>query len=117
MREEVANWFMDLQQGICNQFEKADNQLHFIKDEWNREGGGGGITRVFSNGDIFERGGVNFSSVFGPAPEYLFKLFPEIVGTEIFFYATGVSIVIHPKNPNVPIIHMNVRYFEMGNTS
>src|SRR5690606_39919157 len=78
---------------------------------WEREGGGGGRTRIIQDGNILEKGGVNFSAVHGKLPAAIKKSFQV---EEEDFFATGVSIVIHPNNPWVPIIHMNIRYFELG---
>ncbi len=118
MQKEVAEWFRQLQERICNGLEKVDSGSKFIEDLWERPGGGGGASRIFINGKIIEKGGVNFSAIQGVAPEFLRKqLRNRIVGPSDFFFATGVSIVIHPLNPAVPIIHMNVRYFEMQNIS
>lgn len=113
-KEEIRDWFIGLQNSICNSIEQADGSGKFIVDEWQRPGGGGGISKVLTNGHIIEKGGVNFSAVFGKAPEHVMKSL-ELQGEHNFF-ATGVSIVMHPRNPMVPIIHMNVRYFEVGNT-
>ena len=79
---------------------------------WNRKSGGGGRTNIIQDGAVIERGGVNFSAVHGQLPE---KIAKKLRVPESYFYATGVSIVIHPHNPMMPIIHMNVRYFEVGN--
>lgn len=106
MKEDIVAYFKTLQDTICKGLEQADGSAKFIEDKWEREEGGGGRTRVIQNGNILEKGGVNFSEVFGPAPEFLSK-------TPSTFFATGVSIVIHPKSPMVPIIHMNVRYIEV----
>ena len=109
-KEEISKWFRNLQLHICSELEKEDGVGKFVEDTWERPGGGGGHTRVIQHGQVFEKGGVNFSAVHG-------KLSPNIVKALELpsdgFYATGVSIVIHPINPFVPIIHMNVRYFEM----
>ena len=113
MKREVSDWFLELQDDICSNLEIADIGGKFIEDKWERPGGGGGITRIFKNGNIIERGGVNFSAVFGEVPDFLKKQFPD-ENTSTFF-ATGVSIVIHPKSPEIPIIHMNIRYFEKDN--
>lgn len=118
-KHEISEWFMHLQDKICIALTAADENkdLDFSKfqeDNWKREQGGGGRTRTLQNGNIIEKGGVNFSAVHGKLPEKIvseFKLNSENSG----FFATGVSIVIHPKHPFVPIIHMNVRYFEMEN--
>lgn len=114
-KEEISEWFRKLQNDICSQLEKADGRGKFISDAWERPGGGGGISRVLKDGNIIEKGGVNFSAVWGDAPETTLKLL-NLSGTGFevpVFFATGVSIVLHPLNPRVPIIHMNVRYFEI----
>lgn len=110
-KEEITDWFMSLQDNICKQLEEADGRGKFIEDSWKREGGGGGRTRIIQ-GDIIEKGGVAFSAVYGKTPE---KILQALQLPETDFYATGVSIVMHPLSPMVPIIHMNVRYFEMDN--
>jgi coproporphyrinogen III oxidase len=113
-KETIQKWFTDLQQHICEELEKADGAGKFISDPWERSGGGGGISRILTGGDVIEKGGVNFSAVWGKTPEPVLKTMnPGDAGTE--FFATGISIVIHPWNPKVPIIHMNTRYFEMSN--
>jgi coproporphyrinogen III oxidase len=113
-KEEISTWFSNLQQMICTQLELVDEKGKFISDPWERPGGGGGTSRVLTNGNIIEKGGVNFSAVWGKTPEPVLKSM-QLEGSEHpDFYATGVSIVLHPQNPHVPIIHMNVRYFEMS---
>jgi coproporphyrinogen III oxidase len=114
-KEEVQNWLKDLQNDICRQLEMADGKGKFISDVWQRPGGGGGDSRVIAMGNIIEKGGVNFSAVWGKTPEPTLKSLGLAHGENSDFFATGVSIVIHPFNPMVPIIHMNVRYFEMSN--
>jgi coproporphyrinogen III oxidase len=111
-KEEITQWFQQLQDEICVAIEKTDSQGKFQQDLWSREGGGGGRSRIMNNGRIIEKGGVNFSAVHGELPEQV-KSVLQFEGTANFF-ATGVSIVMHPHNPFVPIIHMNVRYFEMS---
>ena len=108
----IASWFQSLQDRICQALEEADGQATFLEDAWNREGGGGGRSRVIADGAVIEKGGVNFSAVHGQTPE---KILNALGLSEAAFYATGVSIVLHPVSPMVPIIHMNVRYFEMDN--
>ncbi len=110
MREQIISAFKAIQQDICNELEQEDGKAKFISDVWERPGGGGGDSRVIQNGAVFEKGGVNFSAVHGDLPEAVLKEF-GVSSSE--FFATGVSIVIHPENPMVPIIHMNIRYFEM----
>ncbi len=114
-RSEIQEWFSVLQQDICTQLESADGRGKFISDSWERTGGGGGVSRVLKNGEIIEKGGVNFSAVWGKTPEPVLKTMKLEPGVHPDFFATGVSIVIHPVSPMVPIIHMNVRYFEMSN--
>ena len=109
-KEEIAKWFQGLQADICSSLEQVDGGGEFISDKWERPEGGGGLTRVLSHGNVIEKGGVNFSAVHGPTPE---KILHALNLEEANFYATGVSIVQHPTSPMVPIIHMNVRYFEM----
>lgn len=109
MRNEITEWFKKLQDNICNKLEAADGLGTFKEDNWTRDGGGGGRTRVITNGNIIEKGGVNFSAVYGNLAENISKAL-NLPSSD--FYATGVSIVLHPHNPMVPIIHMNVRYFE-----
>jgi len=109
-RKEITTYFQSLQDNICNALSEADGGT-FREDSWDRPGGGGGRARVI-RGNHIEKGGVNFSAVHGELPPQAaasLNVDPEETG----FYATGVSIVLHPKNPHVPIIHMNVRYFEL----
>lgn len=110
-KEIISARFQDLQDSICRSLEIADGKGVFIEDRWDRSEGGGGRTRLIQNGNIIEKGGVNFSAVHGPTPEKIQRAL-GLKSSE--FFATGVSIVIHPINPMVPIIHMNVRYFEMS---
>ncbi|RZL49630.1 MAG: oxygen-dependent coproporphyrinogen oxidase [Pedobacter sp.] len=109
-RDEVALAYQEIQNSICNGLTQADGKAKFEEELWQRDGGGGGRTRVMQNGNVIEKGGVNFSAVHGKLPEAVKKAFK--VESDDFF-ATGVSIVMHPENPFVPIIHMNIRYFEM----
>lgn len=109
-KEQIQREFEALQDSICNALEEADGGGRFKEDRWERTGGGGGKTRIIE-GRIIEKGGVNFSAVQGDLPQKIaiaLKL-PEASD----FFATGVSIVLHPHNPHVPIIHKNVRYFEI----
>ena len=100
---------IDLQDSICSAIENSDGKAKFIQDNWTRKGGGGGRTRVIQDGSVIDKGGVNWSGVEGELPDNI----QRALGLESkYFFATGVSIVMHPVNPMVPIIHMNVRYFE-----
>lgn len=111
-KEQIAQWFQGLQDRICQGLELTDEVGKFQEDAWERTGGGGGRSRVITGGRIIEKGGVNFSAVNGETPE---KILNALKLEKSDFFATGVSIVLHPQNPWVPIIHMNVRYFEMSN--
>ena len=111
-KEVIAQEMMNLQDRICQQLEKIDGKSVFQEDKWSREEGGGGRTRIITLGNVIEKGGVNFSEVHGQVTPAM-KQNTEITGDS--FFATGVSIVLHPQNPHVPIIHMNVRYFELDN--
>ena len=109
-REQVAAAYQQIQDEICAGLEALDGEGKFAEEAWERAGGGGGRTRILQNGNIIEKGGVNFSAVHGKLPEQIKKAFGA---TSDDFFATGVSIVMHPNHPMVPIIHMNIRYFEM----
>lgn len=112
-KEEIKRYFQGLQDAICVALEKADGKAIFTEDLWERPEGGGGRSRVIQEGNVIEKGGVMFSAVYGDLHE---KMLASMGLTEkVDFFATGVSIVIHPQSPQVPIIHMNVRYFEMSN--
>jgi len=127
--EELSGWLKALQGDICKALEVADGKAGFSIEPWQRAEGGGGITRVIQEGNVIEKGGVNFSAVQGPVPAFLLsEKEHSVVGDATpspggagrgegahTFFATGVSIVLHPKSPMVPIIHMNIRYFEMSN--
>lgn len=110
-KEFIAEEFAQLQGRICDRLERIDGLAQFGQDNWEREEGGGGRTRIIQNGGVIEKGGVAFSKVFGPVSDVMKKQL-NLDGDD--FFATGVSIVLHPSNPHVPIIHMNVRYFEMN---
>lgn len=105
---DVKHFLMDLQDRICQALEGEDTGAKFMEDLWQREEGGGGRTRVLSNGEVFEQGGVNFSHVTGfSLPPSATAKRPELANRE--FEAMGVSLVIHPRNPYVPTSHANVR--------
>jgi coproporphyrinogen III oxidase len=109
--DTVKAFLLDLQDQICDALEGADGKATFKEDAWDREAGGGGRTRVLTDGAVIEQGGVNFSHVFGDnLPPSATKARPELAGRG--FEALGVSLVIHPENPHVPTSHANIRYFE-----
>jgi len=106
----VKNYLLDLQDRICAAIAQEDGKEKFREDAWNRDGGGGGRTRVLADGNVFEQAGVNFSHVFGQGlPASATAQRPELAGRS--FQALGVSLVIHPRNPYAPTSHMNVRFF------
>lgn len=113
-KNQIIQWFQSLQDEICSSLEIADGKAKFTTDTWNRAEGGGGRSRIIQNGNVIEKGGVNFSAVWGKLPENIRQAL-KVSGED--FFASGVSIVMHPFNPFVPIIHMNVRYFEIENSS
>jgi coproporphyrinogen III oxidase len=116
-KETISEWFAGLQASICEAVAKEDGKGVFRTDEWQHAAGGGGKSNVMLEGDVLEKAGVNFSAVEGDAPHELLKTLEVDKKPEqaLQFFATGVSIVMHPKSPMVPIIHMNVRYFELSN--
>ncbi len=108
--QEVKRYLLDLQERICAALEQADGKTRFVEDSWERAEGGGGRSRVISQGGVIEKGGVNFSHVYGKAlPGSATAHRPELAGRS--FEAMGVSLVIHPHNPYVPTSHANVRFF------
>ena len=110
-REKTERYFKDLQDCISRAVEELDGS-RFREDSWSREGGGGGRTRVLEDGAVFEKAGVNFSSVHGNLPEQFASKLPLGTGTE--FFAAGVSLVFHARSPMVPAVHANFRYLEKG---
>ena len=113
-RERTSTYFKNLQDTICKRLESVDGRA-FREDLWSREGGGGGRTRVLEGGSVFEKGGVNFSEVSGDLPPEFAAKIPRGEGTA--FFATGISLVIHPASPMVPTVHANFRYLEKGNAA
>jgi len=108
--DQVRGYLLDLQDSVCNAFEKADGTGRFRDDAWSRREGGGGRSRVMEEGAVFEKAGINFSHVLGnELPPSATANRPELAGRH--FQAMGVSLVIHPRNPYVPTSHANVRFF------
>lgn len=108
--QAVKEYLLGLQERICQRLEVVDGQASFVRDSWERPEGGGGISRVISEGKVFEKGGVNFSHVMGdtmPASATAHR--PHLAGAP--WQAMGVSLVMHPENPYVPTSHANVRFF------
>jgi len=110
---QVKEYLQGLQKHLCAELEQLDGQARFVRDPWERSAGGGGESRVLSDGKIFEQAGVGFSHVFGDEmPPSATKNRPELAGKK--FQAVGVSLVIHPQNPYVPTTHANFRFFSAG---
>uniref|UniRef100_UPI004049C0BD oxygen-dependent coproporphyrinogen oxidase n=2 Tax=Gelidibacter sp. TaxID=2018083 RepID=UPI004049C0BD len=112
MKDKFYQYIQELQNRITSTLEKVDGIATFKEDIWQRPEGGGGRTRVIENGQVFEKGGVNISAVYGELPEAMQAYFGV---KNANFYACGLSLVLHPKNPMVPTVHANWRYFEMYN--
>jgi coproporphyrinogen III oxidase len=109
-KDAVKEYLLSLQNSICKSLETLESSKKFIEDSWVRAEGGGGRSRVLVDGDVIEKGGVNFSHVYGAQmPASATSHRPELAGRS--FEAMGVSLVIHPNNPYVPTSHMNVRFF------
>lgn len=112
-KERVSQFMKQLQDEICTGLAELDGGTDFREDSWQREEGGGGRSRVIQQGNYFEQGGVNFSEVWGKdLPPSILNQRPEAKGHG--FYATGTSMVLHPRNPYAPTVHLNYRYFEAG---
>ena len=112
MKDKFYQYIQDLQDTITSKLESVDGKAKFKEDLWERPEGGGGRTRVIENGRVFEKGGVNISAVHGKLPETMQAYFGV---KDANFFACGLSLVLHPKNPHVPTVHANWRYFEMYN--
>ncbi|MDW5289504.1 oxygen-dependent coproporphyrinogen oxidase [Formosa sp. PL04] len=112
MKDKFYKYILQLQDTITSALETVDGTAKFQEDIWERPEGGGGRTRVIENGDVFEKGGVNISGVHGELPESMQQYFGV---KDANFFACGLSLVLHPKNPMVPTVHANWRYFEMYN--
>jgi len=111
--DPVKTYLLSLQNRICAQLEQLDGKSVFVHDAWERPDGGGGETRVLSDGALFEQAGVGFSHVFGDKmPPSATKARPELAGKR--FQAIGVSLVLHPRNPYIPTTHANFRFFTAG---
>lgn len=108
--ERVRLYLLDFQDRLCQALAQTDGRADFVEDAWTREDGGGGRSRVITEGAVFEKGGVNFSHVFGEnLPPSASAARPELAGRS--FHAVGVSWVMHPRNPHLPTTHGNVRFF------
>ena len=111
MHARAVEFFRGLQDTICTALESADGGRGFREDAWTRPGGGGGRSRVLEEGTVFEKAGVNFSEVFG---EFTPEFAQSMPGDGLSFTATGISLVLHPRSPLVPTVHMNFRTLTHG---
>ncbi len=111
-KDHWSTYIHDLQDRICAAIESADGKAHFATDGWERQGGGGGRTKTIAHGDLIEKGGVNTSVVWGDVTDIM-RAQLQVDGQK--WFAAGLSLVLHPKNPYVPTTHANWRYFELYN--
>ena len=114
-RAEATRWIAGLHDELTSFFGRLDGGGTFIEDRWERPGGGGGVARVMTDGVTFEKAGINRSAVMGELPELAARRLGGngAAAGATHFFATGVSLVVHPRSPKVPTIHLNVRYFEL----
>jgi coproporphyrinogen III oxidase len=110
IKKRFESYIQNLQDEICDSLEEFEDEARFRHDDWEREGGGGGHSRVIEKGNVFEKGGVNISTVHGELPDAIRKRFEVEQG---WFWAGGISLVLHPKSPMIPTVHANFRYFEL----
>lgn len=108
-RARIVADYRSIQEELCSGLARLDSRSSFVSDEWDRPGGGGGVTRILSGDGHLEKAAVNFSAVEGDTPEQLSE---RLAATSTRFFATGVSIIVHPANPHAPTFHANIRYFE-----
>ncbi|HET6580077.1 MAG TPA: oxygen-dependent coproporphyrinogen oxidase [Gemmatimonadales bacterium] len=119
LREQVAALMERLHDDATAFFTRLDGGGEFREDRWDRPGGGGGVARVLTEGVTFEKAGINRSAVTGVLPPGAAARLGAraATGEETAFYATGVSLVVHPRSPMVPTVHLNVRWFELGDAA
>ena len=110
VKDNFTQFIHQLQNTICQTLEKVDGKAKFVEDVWQRSEGGGGISCAISNGNVFEKGGVNTSVVYGELPKAMMQ---NLNVEHAQFFACGISLVLHPLNPMVPTVHANFRYFEL----
>ncbi len=114
-RAEAKRWIAGLHDELTSFFGRLDKGGTFTEDRWERPGGGGGVARVMTDGITFEKAGINRSAVMGELPELAARRLGGhgAAAGATHFFATGVSLVVHPRSPMVPTVHLNVRYFEL----
>lgn len=109
--QSVRNYFLELQNSITEKLQEEES-VSFVEDQWNRDEGGGGQSRILENGELFEKAGINFSDVQGKhLPASATDKRPNLENAS--FRAMGISLVFHPRNPFVPTCHMNLRHFSV----
>ncbi|HMK72984.1 MAG TPA: oxygen-dependent coproporphyrinogen oxidase [Myxococcaceae bacterium] len=112
--QRMSSFVEGFQDALCRALEEEDGQARFREDRWERAGGGGGRTRVLEGGRVFEKGAVNVSTVWGQLEEAFAQKLP---GAGRDFFATGVSLILHPESPLVPTVHANFRFIQQGPTA
>lgn len=113
-RDEITAFYSQLQADLCARFEELDGTATFGVARWRRDGGGGGMTRVLEGDGPLEKAAINVSAVWGPVPS---KLSDRLASQASEFFATGISMIFHPRNPHAPTMHANLRYFETDDSS
>jgi coproporphyrinogen III oxidase len=108
-RQQIVTTYRAIQHDLCAELEELDGRSRFVSDDWERSGGGGGLTRILAGEGHIEKAAVNFSGVEGKTPE---RLSEQLAAGSSRFFATGVSVIVHPANPHAPTFHANIRYFE-----
>lgn len=108
-RREIEETYREIQAELCGDLERLDGESTFATDTWDRPGGGGGVTRILAGDGHLEKAAVNFSAVEGETPEQLSE---RLAVESSRFFATGLSVIVHPRNPHAPTFHANIRYFE-----
>lgn len=111
LKQRMTPFTQKLQNDICSALERVDGRARFREDRWERPGGGGGWTRVIENGAVLEKGGVSVSEVYGELEESFAK---RLQGAGRNFWAAGISLVLHPRNPHAPTVHANFRFIIQG---
>ncbi len=114
LKTEASAFFGQLQDKITKKVESYEPTARFLSDKWDRDGGGGGDTRVLEGGDIFEKAGVNTSLVFGELDP---KFADSLPGDGLSFWASGISLIFHPRNPHIPTVHANFRMIQRGSAA
>lgn len=113
-RTGIETWYRELQVAICSALEEIDGTARFSSEVWQRPAGGGGDTRILSGGEVLEKAAVNVSAVWGETPA---RLSDSLAAGSDRFFATGISMIVHPRNPHAPTFHANLRFFDTSERS